>query len=398
MIMIKTKNPLTYKIYPAEKDKERKRCRKWYIQVNLGAVSKDGKFVYPKKRKTFKGTYREAELAGQEYKEMLEEEMRNYGRIANSRCFLSSYCNEFYNLKCSRDDLSGKSLGRLKHALDNLLLNHDDVVLKQVTPSSLTTALIKLKEGHSVSGKKLSPATCAKYLMYWRQMFNQAVDDGLIDANPADRVKPIKIPKPNKKALTLEQAHDLFLQLDPKNRSEIGAIISLYCGLRQSEVLNLKWKDIDLEKQKLTVRKSKTNAGVRTIPIINEVVDSLNARKQQVLQELVSYNSKQSNEAQKIDFNNDFYVCSGILGNVKSEEAMLTQWWQRNRDRLGCNGFSFHELRHTFATLLAKADVHPSVMQKFLGHSTSRMSLEVYTHVHQEDLEEAEKKLQAMIK
>ena len=77
---------------------------------------------------------------------------------------------------------------------------------------------------------------------------------------------------------------------------------------------------------------------------------------------------------------------------------MLTKWWQRNREHLGCEQITLHELRHTFATLLAKADVHPSVMQKFLGHSTSRLSLEVYTHVHQEDMNIAKDKLQQIIK
>lgn len=389
---------LTYKIYPLETGKEKKKCRKWRIQINLPAKSKNGKMTYPRKRVVFNGSYREAEVEAEEIKGKLEQEYRAFGKIQDSRCFLSTYCHDFCRLKSERDGLDGKSLGRLKHAINNLLLNHDDVLLKDVTTRSLTDALISLKEGNSLSKKKLCAATLSKYVMYWKQMFEQAYEDGLIEQNPAARIKHIKIPKPDKKALTLEQAHELYAQLDARNRSEIGTIISLYCGLRQSEVLNLKWKDIDFDKKMLKVRKSKTNAGVREFPIIDEVIESLEIRKREAQKEVEEYNAKQTSEKHKLPFNEDCYVCSGVIGVLKSEDSMLTQWWKRNKKRLGFEEFTFHELRHTFATLLAKADIHPSVMQKFLGHSTSRLSLEVYTHIHQEDMEVAKNKLQTIIK
>ena len=396
--MIEQTVALTYKVYPLEKDKEKKKCRKWRIQVNLPAKAKDGKLVYPKKRTVFNGTYREAEVAAEDLKNQLERECRAFGKIQDGRCFLSTYCDDFYKLKCERDGLDGKSLGRLKHSIDNLLLNHEDILLKDVTTRSLTDALISLREGNSISKRKLCPATLSKYLMYWKQMFEQAYEDGLIESNPAARIKHIKIPKPNKKALTLEQAHELYQQLDARNRSEIGTIISLYCGLRQSEVLNLKWGDVDFDKQTLKVEKSKTTAGVREIPVVDEVIESLEIRRKQVQEEIDEYNSRQTSSRCKLTFTDDYYICSGVIGELKSEESMLTQWWKRNKKHLGFEEFTFHELRHTFATLLAKADVHPSVMQKFLGHSTSRLSLEVYTHVHQEDMELAKDKLQRIIK
>lgn len=389
---------LTYKVYPMEKDKPAKKCKKWKIQVKLPAESRNGKMSYPKKRKVFNGSYREAEVAAEEFKKQLEIDLRNFGKLPNGRYFLSSYCRDFYSLKSERDGLDQKSLERIKHAIDNLLLNHEDVLVQQVTTRSLTDALIKLKEGNSTSRKKLQPATLSKYLMYWKQIFEQACEDGLIDTNPAARIKHIKIPKPNKKALTLEQAHKLYVQLDPRNRSEIGTIISLYCGLRQSEVLNLTWADIDFKNKTLRVKKSKTNAGVREIPIVEEVIESLKTRKAAAQKEVETYNHEQTDEKYKLELSNEGYVCSCLDGTVKCEASMLTQWWKRNKERLGFEEFTFHELRHTFATLLAKADVHPSIMQKFLGHSTSRLSLEVYTHVHQEDMEAAKDKLQLIIK
>ena len=63
---------LTYKVYPLEKNKEKKKCKKWSIQVNLPPSSKNGKIIYPKKRKTFTGQYRQAEEVAKAFQVELE--------------------------------------------------------------------------------------------------------------------------------------------------------------------------------------------------------------------------------------------------------------------------------------------------------------------------------------
>ena len=178
----------------------------------------------------------------------------------------------------------------------------------------------------------------------------------------------------------------------------MGTIISLYAGLRASEVLNLKWGDIDFQQKTLTVTKSKTKAGLRIVPLLEEIREALEIRKAYLEDEIANYNAKQTDEKLQLVLDNDCYVCSGIIGKIKSNPDLLSKWWQRNREQLGFPKITFHELRHTFATFLAKADVHPSVMQKLLGHSTAKTSLEIYTHVHQEDLDTAMSKVQSIIK
>lgn len=390
---------LTSNVYPAEKGKERKKCRKWYLQVQLPAESKDGKIIYPKKRKTFHGSYREAVKAAEEFRTSLEYEIKDFGNVPSNRYFLKDYCNEFYQLRAARDNLEKKSLDRLKHALDNLLLVHDNVLLTQITTMSLNKALIELKNGHSLSKKKLSPSTLSKYLMYWKQMLEQAYEDGLIDKNPASRLKQPKGEKPIKKALTIKQSNELIAQLDPTQRSEIGIVVALRCGLRQSEILNLQWKDINFKTNILKVTKSKTQAGIRKIPMMDEACKCLQIRKEYCKKEVEEYNSLQTNEKHKLKMTDNWYVCGGTIGLLKPNANLLSTWWKRNYEKLGIEkGFTLHELRHTFATHLAEAGVHPSVMQKMLGHSTSKMSLEVYTHVNQDDLALANEKFQSLFK
>lgn len=388
---------LTYKVYPLEKGKEKKKCKKWQIQVQLPKEVKDGKDVYPKKRKTFNGTFRQAEVAAEEFREQLEADIFYQNADVDRNCLLSTYCSEFYQVKMDREELQKGSLQKIKAALECLILNHADVPLNQVTTASISKAFMKLREGNTLSGKKLAPATAQGYLVFWKSLFEYAVNDGYIDVNPAKKIRPIKIPKSQKKALSLEEAHDLYAKLDPTKNWEIGTIVSLYCGLRQSEVLNLQWKDVDFDKQILRVKKSKTDAGVREVPMVKEVIESLNIRKQYLKGKIEVYNKRQSNKTTCLSFSDDYYVCSGVLGSRKAGTTALSQWWYVNKWRFGYEDITFHELRHTFATFLAKANVHPSVMQKLLGHSSSRISLEIYTHVHQEDLLDARNRLQEII-
>lgn len=389
---------LSYKIDQIDNTKEPRYCTDWRLQVNLPVEMKNGKPYYPRKRKKFKGHYREAQKAAMEFRDQLENELIVSGTINNSHYSLYDYCREFYSVKELRAELDPASLTRVRNALDNLMLNHQNVFIEAVTTNSLTKAMIALKNGSSCSKKKLAPATISKYVMYWNQMFEQACEEGLIQSNPAARIKKFKVPKPKKKALTCEEAKELYLKLNPRNRSEMGTLISLFAGLRQSEVLNLRWEDISFEDSNLTVTKSKTHAGLRVVPIIEELADALQIRKDFIKSQIEKYNSQQENQKLKLKFNERWFVCSDAISCERSNKSMLSKWWMRNKKRLNCSEYKFHDLRHTFATLLAESGAHPATMQKLLGHSTAKMSLEVYTHVHDENLAKAMEDFRSIIK
>lgn len=59
----------------------------------------------------------------------------------------------------------------------------------------------------------------------------------------------------------------------------------------------------------------------------------------------------------------------------------VTHWWARHRAEYGCDGVTLHELRHSYITSLARAGVHPRVMQDLAGHSSPRVTMEIYAHV-----------------
>ena len=71
-------------------------------------------------------------------------------------------------------------------------------------------------------------------------------------------------------------------------------------------------------------------------------------------------------------------------------------WWNKHRGGFALEGWTLHELRHSFLTMAAEQGVHPSVMQKLAGHSTSRLTMEVYTHVQMDAKREAMSALDAV--
>ena len=141
----------------------------------------------------------------------------------------------------------------------------------------------------------------------------------------------------------------------------------------------------------------KTKASCRVLPMSDFAYDALKARYDSQLAFLKLYGQ------QLLDIDEDTGtatikpgapVISDRFGE-RIHPSGLGHWWYKHRVDFGLDGFTLRELRHTFLTLAAKSGVHPSVMQKLAGHSTARITMEVYTHANMDDKRAAMSALQA---
>ena len=66
-----------------------------------------------------------------------------------------------------------------------------------------------------------------------------------------------------------------------------------------------------------------------------------------------------------------------------------TRWWTRERKGLGLEGWTLHELRHSYITELARRKVDPKVLQTIAGHAKFSTTMDIYTHVDMEDKKDA---------
>jgi integrase len=195
-----------------------------------------------------------------------------------------------------------------------------------------------------------------------RAMLGTAYDDGLLPVNPAAGVRVLvaddRPPKP--KALTAEQTAQLIAEMPERHADLIYVLAST--GLRISEVLNLRWQDISAGE--LTVTKSKTAAGRRTIALTPEAMRRLMKRRAEA-----DYSSPED------------YVFATRAGTAIDPNNWRQQVFVKAAERAGVPWARPHALRHGLATLMNARGVSAPEIAKHLGHADGGVLAErVYIH------------------
>jgi integrase/recombinase XerD len=202
-----------------------------------------------------------------------------------------------------------------------------------------------------------------------RSLFNQAYKRGWIKQNVTTTVKKINVPFQERTYLYEQEVQQL---LETIGHPLIRLVVrTLYqTGLRISECLNLTVDDVDLENNLLHVRAGKGKKA-RTIPIGMTLSPYL-----------LDYVKNG-----RVDTESTFFFALKRSGKLSS--AYVNRVLTQAVEQLGWNkNVSCHTLRHSFASQLVKNNVHPVSIQKLLGHATLKTT-SVYTHVNEEQLEEA---------
>jgi integrase len=278
----------------------------------------------------------------------------------------------------------------------------DDVVAGTVSPESLRqyrkcvnrivphighVRLVKLNATHIQAlarelGRRYprSPATRSSTLATLRRALRWAVGAQLIPRNPAEHVGAVRTASVKvDDALTADEARAVLRSA--ADDVELGAFwwLALTYGMRLGELLDLRWSDIT--DNDLTVRRSKTRAGVRTLPLIPEA--------KRVLQE--HRNRSRVSHLASIEG----LVFPSPYGTRRTQQRVRTDWNHLLRqagirhicrncdsdDPCSSSIRRFHVSRHTAATLLLEAGVPLEVVSAILGHSTIGVTADIYTKI-----------------
>lgn len=189
-----------------------------------------------------------------------------------------------------------------------------------------------------------------------KEILNKAKQQGLIKANPCDGIARLKgVGKREKRALTPEEIQLLLNGLAGANR--LMCIISLFSGLRLSDVLSLQWSSIDFNNSLISVVICKTGR-LEVIPMPKNLHAELLEYKK-CAQAAYLFNEGKLNHAVRVRFSNHFK-------NLFS--------------KIGIKNASFHLLRHTAATTLSQLGNDISLTSKLLGHSNIQTTAGFYIH------------------
>jgi integrase len=229
-----------------------------------------------------------------------------------------------------------------------------------------------------------TPASVRKMHETLHKALKQAVRWGYMTRNPADDVDPPKAHAEEVHPLTQQEARRL-LETVRGDRLEALYVIALHTGLRQGELLALRWGDLDLEARKLQVRRTvtkdggkltvgptKTTKGRRTVRLTKDAVEALRRHLTRQLEE--------------IDGLGDYFQENGLVF-CTTKETIINPTNLRKRsfapllDKAGLPHMSFHQLRHTAATILLLKNVNPKIVSEMLGHANIAITLDTYSHV-----------------
>ncbi len=291
--------------------------------------------------------------------------------------------------------ISEKMRLRYKGIIKGKLQPLAEMRVRDLRPMHLQVIINEMaKDGYAQKSMQMVKQTAS-------QILDLAMQNDLVYRNVFEKIKVPHVDAEERQPITEEQ-RELILNTWEGHRMGVPALIMLYCGLRRGEMLALLWTDIDFKAKTLsvskaadmptnatTVKKPKTKAGTRIVPIPDAIMPALLKARREAI---------------------SMYVCPAMrTGDIMSAQAYTEAWSSYmhylnlcagGRDKVRTkneNGkvcfipavqamepFTAHQLRHSYATMLYDADVDVKTAQKLLGHADFSVTMKIYTHLSTE--------------
>lgn len=230
----------------------------------------------------------------------------------------------------------------------------------------------------------LAPRTVHHYRRVLIKALSQAVTWERLSRNPAVATTPPKIERKKMLAYDVGQTATLLEALRP-TRMFIPTLLAVTCGLRRGEILALRWRHVELgdNLRQLAIVESaeQTDDGVRYKEPKSGRARTV-ALSASTVAELKAHRARQAEEQLRIGIrpDADSFVVAQIDGQPLQPRS-LTHEWVRVLSKTSLPRIRFHDLRHSHASQMLAAGVHPKVASERLGHSTIAITLDLYSHV-----------------
>lgn len=238
---------------------------------------------------------------------------------------------------------------------------------------------------HPTDGRRpLAPKTALEVHLIIRGALKDAVTRGLVNRNVAlvaHAPKLRSIPKVEPQAWNARQLQ-AFLQAAAGHRLFPAFWVLAATGIRRSELLGLRWDDVDLKKARVSINRGlvavayelresrgKTRNSRRAIDLDSTTIKVLNA-----------WREWQKAEQEAAGVESEGWVFANTDGNPVHPHS-ISQTFERTANRAGVPRIRLHDLRHTHGTLLIKAGVPVKVVSERLGHGNPAFTIDTYQHV-----------------
>jgi integrase len=327
---------------------------------------------------SFKGTKREA----QRECARLISELNNGTHVEPSRMTVAAFLERW--IEHMQGQVSPRSHERYAEiARKNLVPLLGGLVLTKLRPEQISQAYATaLANGRRDGSGGLSARTVTHLHRVLREALQQAVRWQMLARNPADAVKPPKVERKQMSVLDTDATIELIEAARPY-RIFVPILLGALCGLRRGEIAALRWRSVKLDAGQLEVvasieqtkagcREKETKSGrARTVALPATLVEELRQHRAKQAEELLQLG---------IRLTDDHHVVAQADGSALQPNS-LTHAFTTFLVERGLKRVRLHDLRHSHATHLLAAGIHPKVASERLGHSKVGITLDLYSHV-----------------
>jgi integrase len=347
-------------------------------ETTSGATRYRVRYRTPNKRQTQKrgfATKRDA----QAWADQLEVDKRKgaYVAPAAGRVKLGDYAWEWLE---SKHKLKPSTRATYRVIIDTAIARRADIALGDISRQLVREWVADL----SVD---LAPATVHKTIGVLRQVLAMAVAENRLVMNPVDGVELPAVTAAEQRFITLEQLHTLA---DAAGDHRPLVYVLGTCGLRFGEVAELRWRDLDLQKNTIRITRSvalvdgvfeigspKSGKG-RTVSMPAFVADLLTAGEPDAL----VFPDSQGGHMRGSNVRRRWWTQA-----VAAAELFPRTIVDHAGERTTVYDFKLHELRHTAASLAIQAGANIKALQNMLGHESAGLTLDRYGHLYESDVE-----------
>jgi integrase len=287
--------------------------------------------------------------------------------LKDEQITLGAYLDRFM------DDVAAHTLA------PSTIRSYSYLIRDHIRPEIGNIKLVNLRPDHlqSLYSEKLNVGLSKRTVQYIhsiiRRSLNQALRWGLIYRNPTDAVTAQRQKRNAPSTLSVDEAKK-FLESVRSHRWYPIYLLAIMTGMRKGEILGLHWEDVDLENRSISIKHTLVTIQGRTM-MSRPKSDA--ARRTIALPEIVSEELR----VYQLETNKKEGLVFTTSTDRPISQRNLTRHLHAALANAGLQRIRFHDLRHTAATLLLQAKVHPKVVQEMLGHSTIVLTLDTYSHV-----------------